>query len=58
MKAKNNVSKESSKVLKFSGDEMFFRGEHPDKRSNKEWVAYMNNKYPHLKWNGKESKNA
>ena len=35
-------------------DSIFFRGEHPDKRTPKEWVKYMNKKYPHLKWNGRD----
>lgn len=40
----------SSMKSMFYGEEMFFRGEHPDKRSGKEWVAYMNKKYPDLNW--------
>lgn len=27
-----------------------FRGEHPDKRTDKEWVKYMCKKYPELGW--------
>jgi hypothetical protein len=54
----NKVNTKSvSKSLPSHGDEMFFRGQHPDTRSPKEWVKYMNKKYPHLKWNGKETKN-
>lgn len=60
----NNVNVKS--VLKslwvesnvLDGDGIFFRGEHPDNRSPKEWVKYMNKKYPHLKWNGKEGKDS
>lgn len=41
------------KVISAGSDSMFFRGEHPDKRSPKEWVKYMNKKYG-LKWNGRD----
>ena len=48
-------TKETVEFLKsLSGERFFFRGQHPDKRTDKEWVAYMNKKHPHLKWNGKE----
>ena len=60
MKATNtkvNTVKENVEFLKsLSGDEFFFRGQHPDTRTDKEWVKYMNNKYPHLKWTGKDDK--
>jgi len=29
--------------------EIFFRGQHPDKRTGKEWVKFMNNKFG-LNW--------
>ena len=47
-------TKYSEKV--FNADTMFFRGEHPDKRTNKEWVRYMVNKYPELDWVSKKNK--
>ena len=56
MKATNTV-KENVEFLKgLNGEEFFFRGQHPDKRTDMEWVKYMNSKYPHLKWNGKDDK--
>jgi hypothetical protein len=59
IKSMNKVNTKSvSKSLPSHGDEMFFRGQHPDTRSPKEWVKYMNKKYPHLKWNGKEGKDS
>ncbi len=52
--------KETKEMVQFlkslSGEEFFFRGQHPDKRSDKDWVKYMNKKHPHLKWSGKEEK--
>lgn len=29
---------------------IIFRGEHPDKRTDKEWVRYMCEKNPELDW--------
>jgi len=44
-------SKASARYLKsLGGETMFFRGEHPDKRTNAEWVRYMVKKYPELDW--------
>jgi hypothetical protein len=34
--------------------EIFFRGDHPDKRTNKKWVSDMNEKYPELNWGVKK----
>ena len=52
-----NTVKENVEFLKgLSGEEFFFRGQHPDKRTDMEWVKYMNKKYPHLKWTGKDDK--
>jgi hypothetical protein len=52
-----NETKANVEFLKsISGEEFFFRGQHPDKRTDMEWVKYMNSKYPHLKWNGKDDK--
>jgi hypothetical protein len=60
MKATNtkvNTVKENVEFLKsLSGDEFFFRGQHPDTRTDMEWVNYMNKKHPHLKWTGKDDK--
>ena len=41
------------KQITAGSDSFFFRGEHPDKRSDKQWVAYMNKKYG-FKWNGRD----
>ena len=30
--------------------EIFFRGQHPDKRTGKQWVAFMNRRFPELNW--------
>ena len=52
-----NETKANVEFLKsISGEEFFFRGQHPDKRTDMEWVKYMNTKYPHLKWTGKDDK--
>lgn len=60
MKSNNtqvNTVKENVEFLKgLNGEEFFFRGQHPDKRTDMEWVRYMNKKYPHLKWTGKDDK--
>lgn len=34
---------------------IIFRGEHPDTRTDREWVRYMANKYPELGWSSKKS---
>ncbi len=41
------------KQVQAGNDSMFFRGEHPDQRSDKQWVAYMNKKYG-TRWNGRD----
>jgi len=61
LKNRNNMkvakSMNSARYLKsLDGETMFFRGEHPDKRSNAVWVKYMINKYPHLNWMGSKKK--
>ncbi len=44
---KVSQSKASARYLKsLGGETMFFRGEHPDKRTNAEWVRYMVKKNP------------
>ena len=46
-----SASKASARYIKsLGGETMFFRGEHPDKRTNAEWVRYMVKKYPDLDW--------
>jgi len=41
----------SARYLKsLGGETIVFRGEHPDKRTNAEWVRCMVKKYPHLDW--------
>ena len=53
---KVNETKANVEFLKgLNGEEFFFRGQHPDKRTDKEWVAYMNKKYG-FKWTGKDDK--
>ncbi len=48
---KVSQSKASARYLKsLGGENMFFRGEHPDKRTNAEWVRYMVKKNPDLDW--------
>ncbi len=43
--------KASARYLKsLGGETMFFRGEHPDRRTNAEWVRDMVKKYPELDW--------
>ncbi len=32
---------------------IIFRGEHPDTRTDREWVRYMISKYPELGWGPK-----
>lgn len=34
--------------------EIFFRGQDPDKRNGKQWVAFMNRKFPELNWGVKK----
>jgi hypothetical protein len=52
----NRTKQASTKYIKsLGGESMFFRGEHPDKRTDLEWVKYMNKKYG-FKWTGKDSK--
>ena len=48
--SKTKSSKNYNYIKSLGGETMFFRGEHPDKRSNAEWVKYMVNKYPELDW--------
>ena len=55
MKVAKSMS--SARYLKsLGGETMFFRGEHPDKRTNAEWVRYMVNKHPELDWVSKKKK--
>lgn len=50
-------AKASARYLKsLGGETLFFRGEHPDKRSNREWVEYMVKKYPELDWMSSKKK--
>ena len=50
-------AKASARYLKsLGGETLFFRGEHPDKRSNAEWVKYMVKKYPELDWMSSKKK--
>lgn len=52
-----NEIKANVEFLKsLNAETFYFRGQHPDTRTPAEWVKYMNGKYPHLKWNGKDSK--
>ncbi len=49
--------KASARYLKsLGGETMFFRGEHPDKRTNAEWVRYMLKKNPELDWMSTKAK--
>jgi hypothetical protein len=50
MKVNVTASASKSYLKSLGGETMFFRNEHPDKRSNVEWVRYMVNKYPELDW--------
>ena len=43
-------SKNYNYIKSLGGETMFFRNEHPDKRTNAEWVKYMVKKYPELDW--------
>ncbi len=49
----NNKVKKERVVISAGNDSIFFRGEHPDKRTDKQWVSYMNKKYG-FKWNGRD----
>jgi hypothetical protein len=54
---KVSQSKASARYLKsLGGENMFFRGEHPDKRTNAEWVRYMVKKNPDLDWVSSKTK--
>ena len=48
-----NKKVKKQKVILAGSDSMFFRGEHPDQRTDKQWVTYMNKKYG-TKWNGRD----
>ena len=56
MKSVNETKSNLDYLKGLNGEEFFFRGQHPDKRTDMEWVKYMNKKYPHLKWTGKDDK--
>lgn len=45
---KVRIKSESPKAL--GPKPIVFRGEHPDTRTDKEWVRYMVKKYPELDW--------
>jgi hypothetical protein len=49
----SNKKVKKVKLIQAGSDSMFFRGEHPDNRTDKQWVAYMNKKYG-FKWNGRD----
>ena len=55
MSTKATAKKNYNYIKSLGGETMFFRGEHPDKRSSVEWIRYMNKKYPHLKWKTKDA---
>jgi uncharacterized membrane protein YcgQ (UPF0703/DUF1980 family) len=56
MKSVNETKSNLDYLKGLNGEEFFFRGQHPDKRTDMEWVKYMNTKYPNLKWTGKDDK--
>jgi len=37
-------------IIQINEGKEFLRGEHPDKRTNKQWVKEMNIKFPELQW--------
>ena len=52
--SKVRIKSESPKAL--GPKPIVFRGEHPDTRTDKEWVRYMVKKYPELDWISEKQK--
>lgn len=41
-------------IIQTNEGEDFLRGEHPDTRSNRQWIQFMNKKFPDLQWGMKQ----
>lgn len=44
------MARTKTMILQNNEGELFFRGDHPDKRTGPQWVKAMNRKYPELEW--------